>query len=170
MAAGATSAFSGVAVSLGADRGVGDGPAARLRPVAIHAPSIVIDGRISLGMRRCPVADIGDPFIAALSVTALRRIRHVAEHVGKSLPVDPFGYHANPQPVARAGPTVGVEHYDAGLGSHDLAPRLGDLLLASVIEDDRSGGASCVGPARLDRKSTRLNSSHTDISRMPSSA
>ena len=26
------------------------------------------------------------------------------------------------------------------------------------------------GPARLDRKSTRLNSSHTDISRMPSSA
>ena len=30
--------------------------------------------------------------------------------------------------------------------------------------------ASAKGPALIDRKSTRLNSSHTDISRMPSSA
>ena len=44
---------------------------------------------------------------------------------------------------------------------HDLAP---DGILAiqkrSVVETDEE----------LDRKSTRLNSSHTDISRMPSSA
>ena len=31
-------------------------------------------------------------------------------------------------------------------------------------------GAGVVGLAVADRKSTRLNSSHTDISRMPSSA
>ena len=34
----------------------------------------------------------------------------------------------------------------------------------------RQGDISKVYPSMLDRKSTRLNSSHTDISRMPSSA
>ena len=32
------------------------------------------------------------------------------------------------------------------------------------------GSIYCRGAANTDRKSTRLNSSHTDISRMPSSA
>ena len=44
-----------------------------------------------------------------------------------------------------------------------------------VIEGGREGGGLCIlrgcMPTKaLDRKSTRLNSSHTDISRMPSSA
>ena len=44
-----------------------------------------------------------------------------------------------------------------------MAARLVDI----VKTEARSSGAAVVG---LDRKSTRLNSSHTDISRMPSSA
>ena len=42
-------------------------------------------------------------------------------------------------------------------------------LTADVTFHHRAGGALCETCAR-DRKSTRLNSSHTDISRMPSSA
>ena len=44
--------------------------------------------------------------------------------------------------------------------------------LASQIDDERFDYNQSVRAynARLDRKSTRLNSSHTDISRMPSSA
>ena len=47
-----------------------------------------------------------------------------------------------------------------------------------ILSRDPDGGERCVAcylcaaacPVACDRKSTRLNSSHTDISRMPSSA
>ena len=42
------------------------------------------------------------------------------------------------------------------------------IRLRPVELPDINGGLSAIVP--LDRKSTRLNSSHTDISRMPSSA
>ena len=51
-----------------------------------------------------------------------------------------------------------------------------DIACLSVDEDDRFTDAKCwlggfwIKPEFRDRKSTRLNSSHTDISRMPSSA
>ena len=47
------------------------------------------------------------------------------------------------------------------LGLGDQIVEIGGLQRAGLLEDDL---------ALLDRKSTRLNSSHTDISRMPSSA
>ena len=39
-----------------------------------------------------------------------------------------------------------------------------------LSEQDAAHGRKCEGQKAQDRKSTRLNSSHTDISRMPSSA
>ena len=45
----------------------------------------------------------------------------------------------------------------------------GDLAKGTSIIEEMIGGESTVFLG-LDRKSTRLNSSHTDISRMPSSA
>ena len=58
----------------------------------------------------------------------------------------------------------------AGLvgGSTDLAPAVVGGLVAAVIRA-AAGWGSRVYAAR-DRKSTRLNSSHTPVSRMPSSA
>ena len=44
---------------------------------------------------------------------------------------------------------------------------LGAVFIAGCSSDKITGGAIAGGE---DRKSTRLNSSHTDISRMPSSA
>ena len=39
-----------------------------------------------------------------------------------------------------------------------------------IVDSSEFKGNKAGDTARLDRKSTRLNSSHTDISRMPSSA
>ena len=47
-----------------------------------------------------------------------------------------------------------------------LEQQLGALGRAGLIESFRGAGGGC----RLDRKSTRLNSSHSQQSRMPSSA
>ena len=43
-------------------------------------------------------------------------------------------------------------------------------VLDRLLEDGRVGFDAITGASAGDRKSTRLNSSHTDISRMPSSA
>ena len=54
-------------------------------------------------------------------------------------------------------------------GTSDPAVEYWTTAMASVREEEhRRRGV--VLPVALDRKSTRLNSSHTDISRMPSSA
>ena len=57
----------------------------------------------------------------------------------------------------------------AGVGVGVLIIRNGKILL---IKRTGSHGAGTWSPpgGHIDRKSTRLNSSHTDISRMPSSA
>ena len=44
------------------------------------------------------------------------------------------------------------------------------LKLITLALRDKETGALLTGEAGLDRKSTRLNSSHKDTSRMPSSA
>ena len=46
----------------------------------------------------------------------------------------------------------------------------GDILVYHFDDDIRDVARSLSKNNNLDRKSTRLNSSHTDISRMPSSA
>ena len=50
-----------------------------------------------------------------------------------------------------------------GIGSRELCERLGIIYYSGQSVDAYIG-------SNRDRKSTRLNSSHTDISRMPSSA
>ena len=65
---------------------------------------------------------------------------------------------------------------EAGVGKTRLAREVGrdaewrgaELLWGACQE--QAGGAPYAPLAQADRKSTRLNSSHTDISRMPSSA
>src|SRR5213083_2779320 len=57
------------------------------------------------------------------------------------------------------------------LSLHDALPIYrGELILLAVVGHDQDGGLPRRGHARRDRKSTRLNSSHSLLSRMPSSA
>ena len=58
-----------------------------------------------------------------------------------------------------------------------LAMGMGSEIMAKEFEGEFDGdddgfevGGSCAGLAYIDRKSTRLNSSHIPLSRMPSSA
>ena len=48
--------------------------------------------------------------------------------------------------------------------------RLIDQSALEIVDTAKRTGAVVKGPVPLDRKSTRLNSSHTSVSRMPSSA
>ena len=52
----------------------------------------------------------------------------------------------------------------ADIFSRTIGQKLGEAFGQTIIIDNRAGANG------RDRKSTRLNSSHTDISRMPSSA
>ena len=63
-------------------------------------------------------------------------------------------------------PTGNIDSFNSAFGMVDLFSPDNSLLLTKPSSPAHTGG---VFPA-LDRKSTRLNSSHTDISRMPSSA
>ena len=100
------------------------------------------------------------------------------------------GLFATPERIAQISEDEDVDAVALSLlnGAHNtLFPRvvkelqkkgLKDVLVVGggvIPEEDRGGleksGISKVfGPGSPDRKSTRLNSSHTDISRMPSSA
>ena len=51
-----------------------------------------------------------------------------------------------------------------------LSVALGALLLSAILLLRAATENSFFGPSRGDRKSTRLNSSHATLSRMPSSA
>ena len=65
----------------------------------------------------------------------------------------------NPRPLAyRTGPYMRARLVERGALDAKIAE-------ADTVELDRAGALTL-----LDRKSTCLNSSHTDISRMPSSA
>ena len=48
--------------------------------------------------------------------------------------------------------------------------RILDQSTGEIVETAKRTGARLAGPIPLDRKSTRLNSSHVSESRMPSSA
>ena len=65
-----------------------------------------------------------------------------------------------PSSTAKFDPTIWAALPD-GTNYIDLDERTGQLITT---------GTTSVGTGEIDRKSTRLNSSHTDISRMPSSA
>ena len=60
---------------------------------------------------------------------------------------------------------LGLEQYAPAFGDNDVD---GEVLPALTSDDLISIGVTSVG--HRDRKSTRLNSSHEDLSRMPSSA
>ena len=92
---------------------------------------------------------------------------------------DVFGQYRAPTGISGAsGPTAGLSEVAARVrGWPDGPPR---ILVAKPGLDGHSNGAEQVAVAARDagmeviyegdRKSTRLNSSHTDIARMPSSA
>ena len=68
-------------------------------------------------------------------------------------------------PFAAGGPADNFARF--------MGQRLQDALGQSFVVDNRPGGGSVIGTdaaAKADRKSTRLNSSHPRLSRMPSSA
>src|SRR3712207_9376896 len=72
--------------------------------------------------------------------------------------------------VERAPLAVAVVRVDAGAHDQLALVRLGDVHVDGVGHDHRGvHRLEQLGDQRLDRKSTRLNSSHA-ISRMPSSA
>ena len=81
--------------------------------------------------------------------------------------------------VRRVLPRDEAVAYFKGLGEHYKAEIIGSIPPGEDVSLYREGGFEdlCRGPhvpstgrLKQDRKSTRLNSSHTDISRMPSSA
>ena len=72
--------------------------------------------------------------------------------------------------IQEAGGTLNGFTFKDGTGYYEIVPN-NALEMALWLESDRMGFLlSTVTQEALDRKSTRLNSSHTDISRMPSSA
>ena len=73
-------------------------------------------------------------------------------------------------------PIVMIVPQAAG-GTNDIVGRLvsqklGEVMAASVVVENRPGAGGNIGTQAVarDRKSTRLNSSHIQKSRMPSSA
>ena len=65
----------------------------------------------------------------------------------------------------------GDEVFEAVIAAGDLAVAI--INFGAVVRDVRLAGIDrplVLGFERLDRKSTRLNSSHSSVSRMPSSA
>ena len=83
----------------------------------------------------------------------------------------PAGYPAKPVRLLVAYPAGG----SADLMTRVLAQKLGERIGQQVIVDNRPGAAGNIGvevvaKSPADRKSTRLNSSHSQQSRMPSSA
>ena len=74
-------------------------------------------------------------------------------------------------PITRLGKFFGGEDYDLdiSMGREWLDGDMNFTLVLYKVDKQRTKTDDVYGEA-LDRKSTRLNSSHTDISRMPSSA
>ena len=68
------------------------------------------------------------------------------------------------------GPRLLGNALEGGLGKVAGGLEGGDAILQLVIEIDYPLLDGAVEPGELDRKSTRLNSSHSQQSRMPSSA
>ena len=70
--------------------------------------------------------------------------------------------------LAAAGAHVTVSDIrDNGLSA--IAKEIGGVAVVADLTDEAAANTLISSP-KSDRKSTRLNSSHTDISRMPSSA
>ena len=65
--------------------------------------------------------------------------------------------------LSKQGPDICLQQIEDGL---KIAADLGQIPLTDIV----AIGLDTPGPASADRKSTRLNSSHRSLSRMPSSA
>ena len=94
--------------------------------------------------------------------------------------VAPLALHAQPVPADTASPESAPvpEAPSAGAGTDGAtdSPPIGETMAEFARSEYRSNVRVAIAAVNLltvdwlDRKSTRLNSSHTDISRMPSSA
>ena len=111
--------------------------------------------------RGVKATDLGAPISVPVGAGTLGRVFNVLGN-----PIDQEGdVKADKQlPIHRAAPiyddlTTETELFETGIKVIDL-----------VCPFKKGGKIGIFGGAGVDRKSTRLNSSHTDISRMPSSA
>ena len=113
----------------------------------------------------------------------MTRVLHVLDH---SLPMH-SGYTFRTRAILKAQEAMGLEVRGV-TGQRHTAPTAGDPEVVDGLMFHRTPGAAgglplvrewaevsaladrIVELARTDRKSTRLNSSHTTVSRMPSSA
>ena len=72
--------------------------------------------------------------------------------------------------MAKVEDCPGFETFGADVKAAREAKRLARKTLAEMVGIEWRYLANIENQGAIDRKSTRLNSSHTDISRMPSSA
>ena len=110
-----------------------------------------------------------DPHPLPLAINGAARRRSEAAHARRRKTSEHGAHHvARAAPAARAG-----SEDDAAVRVHRRRIDQGDTALRSFVPGGGQGRdvrSSSLSRDNSDRKSTRLNSSHTVVSRMPSSA
>ena len=91
----------------------------------------------------------------------------------ENLPAAPADAAIDALPKASPGGKLYIRTQGCQMNVYDSA-RMADLLAAehglSLTEDEAEADVILINTCSIDRKSTRLNSSHKTVSRMPSSA